>query len=132
MTQSKFAVLVEEVILPAAYVLYGEDVHKVLIVMDNCPAHKGHLVASIIDNGGCDTFFLPPKSPDLNPVENVWAYISKNMEKRCARNKDDLINMVMDSFRRIPESYFEHLLHPESIKRRLKAVKDAGGYHTRY
>jgi isftu1 transposase len=46
-----------------------------VIVMDNYCIHKTKETQRIIEDAGCKILFLPPYSPDLNPIENTWAII---------------------------------------------------------
>ena len=56
-----------------------------VIVMDNAAFHKSEETRKIIANAGCQLLFLPPYSPDLNPIEKFWAniktYIKSNISK---------------------------------------------------
>jgi transposase len=47
----------------------GQQVVVVVVVMDNLGAHKGERVRKLIEGRGCEVLFLPPYSPDLNPIE---------------------------------------------------------------
>ena len=44
-----------------------------IVIMDNASIHKTNTTQSIIDKAGCKLLFLPPYSPDLNPIEHFWA-----------------------------------------------------------
>ena len=46
-----------------------------VILMDNASFHKGKKTRELIENAGCKLLYLPPYSPDFNPIENVWAVI---------------------------------------------------------
>ena len=44
-----------------------------IIVVDNLNAHKGERVRELIEEGGCELLYLPPYSPDFNPIEeSLW------------------------------------------------------------
>ena len=49
-----------------------------MIVMDNARFHKSEETRSIIEDHGHQPLFLPPYSPDLNPIENYWAILKGN------------------------------------------------------
>jgi transposase len=57
-----------------------------IVVMDNLPAHKPEEVRETIEQAGAELRYLPPYSPDLNPIENVFspfkAYLRKHKEHR--------------------------------------------------
>lgn len=56
-----------------------------IVVMDNLPAHKPDEVRESIEQAGAELRYLPPYSPDLNPIENVFspfkAYLRKHKER---------------------------------------------------
>ena len=49
--------------------------------MDNASFHKTEKTREIIKNTGCKLIYLPPYSPDLNPIENKWAHIKARIRK---------------------------------------------------
>jgi transposase len=52
-----------------------------VIVMDNASFHKSEKTKSIIESAKCTLLFLPPYSPDLNPIERVWANLKKKIKQ---------------------------------------------------
>ena len=73
-----FAAYVEQVLVPT---LGPGDI----VIMDNLGSHKGQLVRQTIRNAGAKLFFLPPYSPDLNPIEQVFAKLKHLMRAAAAR-----------------------------------------------
>jgi len=67
-TKAVFEAYVERVLAPA---LKPEQI----VVMDNLSAHKGGRVRELIEGRGCELVYLPPYSPDLNPIEEAFAKI---------------------------------------------------------
>jgi transposase len=51
------------------------------IILDNYVIHKSERIKSLIEQAGCKILFLPPYSPDLNPIENLWANIKARIKK---------------------------------------------------
>ena len=50
-----------------------------IVIMDNASIHKTKTTQDLINNAQCELLFLPPYSPDLNPIEHVWANMKKNL-----------------------------------------------------
>lgn len=49
--------------------------------MDNATFHKSEYTRKLIENSGCQLLFLPPYSPDFNPIEKFWANLKAKIKK---------------------------------------------------
>jgi transposase len=65
-----------------------------IVVMDNLSAHKGGKVKEIIEGRGCELIYLPPYSPDLNPIEQAFSKVKGLMRKAEARTRESLIEAM--------------------------------------
>jgi transposase len=61
-----------------------------VLVMDNLGAHKAETVRVLLDGSGFTYRYLPPYSPDLNPIEMAWAKVKSLLRKTAARTVDGL------------------------------------------
>jgi len=61
-----------------------------IVVMDNLPAHKPDTVRTAIEATGATLRYLPPYSPDLNPIEMAFSKFKALLKKAAARTIDDL------------------------------------------
>jgi len=61
-----------------------------VVIIDNASLHKVRLVKETIEEAGCSLMYLPPYSPDFNPIENYWAVMKSHIRK--IRNKFTDIN----------------------------------------
>lgn len=52
---------------------------KSVIVMDNATFHRKEVLRSLAAKAGCSVLFLPPYSPDLNPIEMFWAWLKRKL-----------------------------------------------------
>jgi len=59
-----------------------------IVVMDNLGSHRGKIVRQLIRSAGAKLFFLPKYSPDLNPIEQVFAKLKHFLRKAAARTVD--------------------------------------------
>jgi len=65
-----------------------------VVVMDNLSSHKGGRVKEIIEGCGCELLYLPPYSPDFNPIEQAFSKIKGLMRKAEARTREALIEAM--------------------------------------
>ena len=65
-----------------------------VVVMDNLTAHKGERVRELIERQGCELLYLPPYSPDFNPIEEAFAKIKSLMRKAEARSREALLEAM--------------------------------------
>jgi transposase len=61
-----------------------------VVVMDNLPAHKSVAIAKTIDAVGARLIYLPPYSPDFNPIENLWSKVKEALRSAAARTIETL------------------------------------------
>ena len=65
-----------------------------VVVMDNLSAHKGDRVRDLIEERGCEVVYLPPYSPDLNPIEQAFAKLKTLLRRAGARTREALIEAM--------------------------------------
>lgn len=65
-----------------------------IVIIDNLGSHKGNAVRSAIRKAGARLFFLPPYSPDLNPIEQVFAKLKTGLRKANARTEERIIQAI--------------------------------------
>ena len=88
-----FRAYVEQVLAPT---LAPGDV----VIMDNLAAHKNRAIAAAINAKGDALLYLPPYSPDLNPIEMAFAKLKALLRKAAARNVDDLWDAITQALQR--------------------------------
>ena len=89
-----FRLYVKEVLLPT---LRSGDI----VILDNLASHKSKAVRQLIRSVGASIFFLPKYSPDLNPIEQVFAKLKHLLRKAAARTADAVcaaIAKALDAF----------------------------------
>lgn len=92
--RNAFEIYVEKVLVPA---LRPGDV----VIMDNLSSHKGPRVREIIEMAGASLLYLPPYSPDFNPIENAFAKLKALLRKAAERTVVglwDAIGRLIDLF----------------------------------
>ena len=71
-----------------------------IVVLDNLRSHKQQRVTDAIGAAGCRLEYLPPYSPDLNPIEKMWSKVKAILRKLAARTSealDEAIRMALES-----------------------------------
>ena len=98
-----FLAYVEHVLVPDLAV--GD-----VVVMDNLASHKVAGVRELIEGAGATLLYLPPYSPDFNPIEMAFSKLKAALRKAAARTKEDLWNAIakaIEAFTRTDcENYF--------------------------
>ena len=97
MTGAAFRAYVERVLAPS---LSPGDV----VVMDNLAAHKVAGVREAVRAAGATVLHLPPYSPDLNPIEQLFAKLKALLRKAAARTKDALWDAIGEALGACPEA----------------------------
>jgi len=87
MTGAAFLAYVEQVLVPT---LRTGDI----VVLDNLPAHKPVAIRQAIEAAGAIMLFLPPYSPDFNPIELAFSKIKAMLKKAAARTLKDLWDAI--------------------------------------
>ena len=87
-----------------------------IIVMDNLSVHKVGWVKSALEACGAELQYLPPYSPDLNPIEKCWSKVKTALRKAKARTLDELMGALKEALLSISESdargWFTHCGYP--------------------
>ncbi|MBB4200073.1 hypothetical protein CCR94_04540 [Rhodoblastus sphagnicola] len=83
-----------------------------VVIMDNLPAHKVAGVRVIIEKTGARLLYLPPYSPDLNPIEMMFAKLKALLRKAKERTVDELwrrIGVILADFSSLEcSNFFRH------------------------
>jgi hypothetical protein len=101
-------------------------------VEDNAPVHNSVYTSEVRDSLGIGRIPHPPRSPDLNPIEHVWAIVKERVRKRKERptTVDELWVAMRDEWDAVPQETIDRII--DSMPARLHAVIEAKGWHTRY
>lgn len=92
-----------------------------LVVMDNFNIHRMRVVRSAIEAAGATPLYLPTYSPELNPIELLWADLKRSLRTLAINDEDHLRRAVRRLRRRVPTrkiaNWFGHALAHTRIKR---------------
>jgi len=105
MTGAVFAAWVEQILVPR--LRPGQ-----VVVMDNLPCHKVAGVRRAIEAAGCRLLYLPPYSPDLNPIENWFAKFKAQLRTAAARTVEGVYEAMREALGRVtPAECLNYIRH---------------------
>ena len=99
------------------YFLAPELKEGQVVVMDNLPAHKPDRVRELIEDRGSELVYLPPYSPDYNPIEEAFSKIKGLLREAEARTRETLVEAISRALSAVTardtRGFFEHCgYHP--------------------
>lgn len=97
---------------------------------DNDPKHTARITQEWLLTNVPHRLITPPQSPDMNPIENLWSILDSQIRRRAISNKNSLKEALIDEWSKITSETTTKLI--DSMPRRLQAVIDAKGMHTKY
>lgn len=121
--------VLESELLPWAANTHGETWQ---FQQDNAPIHTARLIRRFFADNGMDVLDWPARSPDLNPIENLWALLARRVYANSRHFSDvaELKDAIQEAWEEIEDSVLRNL--SESMPRRLKAAIRVHGDITKY
>ena len=77
---------------------YLDDEFSPILVHDNASPHRSKRTTAALVEAGIDVERLPPLSPDLNPIEKVWAILKRNLIGRSFNRPEELIDATLEAW----------------------------------
>jgi transposase len=79
-----------------------------ILLLDNSSVHHSRLAIKTLEECGIQYLFLPPYSPDYNPIELLWAFVKSYLRKVKARTAEKLDDAIAFSLKSVPAEYIEN------------------------
>lgn len=83
-----------------------------VLVLDNASIHRGGAIRELVEAAGCSVLYLPPYSPDLNPIEPAWSWIKHRVRTEAPRDDEHRQTAIQEAARQLPSSaptaWFRH------------------------
>lgn len=132
MTAEQYTDILEEVMLPSVRAMLIPPPQPIYIAMDNAPVHNARTVNRWFqEHPEVIRIPWPARSPDLNPIENLWAEITKKWDYNMARNKESLLTHSITIWESLRQTDLcQNLV--SSMPRRLDEVIANRGAYTKY
>ena len=100
-----FEAYVEQVLIP-------ELPLDAIVIMDNLSVHKSARMRELLQTAGVQLNYLPPYSPDFNPIELMWSKVKGHLKSAKARTQETLFHAVGEALEKITstdtEGFFLH------------------------
>ena len=127
--QYQYLQILEEKLLPFARLTFG---HNFVYQDDNARPHRARTVVNFMETEGIEHMEWPAVSPDMNPIENMWSEVTRTMDASANQptNLAELRQAVIDAWQALPLQTLATLI--DSMPRRVQALYDARGGHTKY
>ncbi len=75
--------------------------------MDNARIHHRTTLRELVETAGCHILYLPPYSPDFNPIELLWSWFKDNVRKQAPRTDDLRQIAIQNAAQGVPDSAAE-------------------------
>ncbi|GFX20865.1 transposable element Tcb1 transposase [Trichonephila clavipes] len=123
---------IDEVLLPHVRLFRGAVGDKFVFMDDNATCHRTLAVQDCLDSEGIQRLVWPARSPDLNPIENVWDALGRQVAGRNypPTNKNTLIRVLTEKWDKLPQQLLDNVV--QSMVRRVECCIPLHGGHIPY
>ncbi|GFV03738.1 transposable element Tcb2 transposase [Trichonephila clavipes] len=123
---------IDEVLLPHVRLFRGAVGDKFVFMDDNATCHRTLAVKDCLDSEGIQRLVWPACSPDLNPIENVWDTLGRQVSGRNypPTNKNTLIRALTEEWDKLPQQLLDNVV--QSMVRRVECCITLHGGHIPY
>ncbi|GFX88755.1 transposable element Tc1 transposase [Trichonephila clavipes] len=123
---------IDEVLLPPVRLFRGAVGDKFVFMDDNATCHRTLAVQDFLDSEGIQRLVWPARSPDLNPIENVWDALGRQGAgpNYPLTNKNILIRALTEEWDKLPQQLLHNVV--QSMVRRVECCITLHGGHTPY
>ena len=118
-------------LIPSARLHFASDPpEQWFLLHDNDKKFHSRLVQELLHRNGVTCLDFPSYSPDLNPIENLWATLAREVEKKQCDSIEELQDAIEEAWKTVDQEHMRKLA--ASMPQRCAAVIAANGWHTKY
>ncbi|GFX60381.1 hypothetical protein TNCV_4076031 [Trichonephila clavipes] len=121
---------IDEVLLPHVRLFRGAVGEKFVFMDENATCHRTLAVQDCLDSEGIQRLVWPARSPDLNPIENVWDALGRQVAGRNypPTNKNTLIRALTEEWDKLPQQLLDNVVQKnrQNEKNTLDSVSEHG------
>ncbi|GFX67720.1 transposable element Tcb2 transposase [Trichonephila clavipes] len=124
---------IDEVLLPHVRLFRGAVGDKFVFMDDNATCHRTLAVHDCLDSEGIQRLVWPTRSPDLNPIENVWDALKRQVAGRNypPTNKNTLIRALTEEWDKLPQQLLDNVVQSMFLEIKQEQGKKFTDYYTR-
>ncbi len=76
-----------------------------VLVLDNARSHHGGNLSALVSAAGCSLLYLPPYSPDFNPIELAWGWIKQKVRRLAPRDAVSRLEAIQSALASLPKEF---------------------------
>ena len=126
MSKEQYIAILEDHMYPSAMDLFKDGDY--FFQHDNDPQHTARVVRRWLEDQQIPMLPWPAQSPDLNPIENLWATLEQQLRECQPVTREQLFQALQEGWRQLDISFLTNLA--DSMPARCQAVIDADGFAT--
>jgi hypothetical protein len=123
MKKEEYHAILQHQMFPSANALFGQN--NWIFQQDNDPKHTVIINQAYLANRHVNVMDWPAQSPDLNPIENLWSELNRQLQDRACNTPDELFDVLKAGWEAIPQEYIQKLIDSMAVIR-------ANGRATKY
>lgn len=132
MNSEEYLSILGEVYLPSLRVMFGEAANEMVFMQDNARVHTSAAArAWFTSHPEVELLNWPAYSPDLNPIENVWANMTRHWPDHQFRNRREILETASQLWENLRHGDLIPTLY-RSLPNRLQEVRDNNGHWCSY
>jgi transposase len=128
MEQKQYQNILKNEMLTSARQLFPDN--NFIFQQDNDPKHTSNLCKNYLATKRTNVLKWPARSPDLNPIENLWSILNTFMKDRKPQTREELFEILTNAWNNFPVNILNRLV--ESMPCRIEAIIKKNGFPTKY